>query len=499
MAKIQDFFIGEPEYINVPPGEYEGPLVIRHSCTVDGHGATLWSKTDAALIIDAPNVTVKNLRVELIGKPTVNEFGFNTDFDAIHISVNGTEAQMDNVEVYGGIAQDDYDLEYIDEEPGIITTIGYYELPRMINLGTFAAGEKNEFLIKLDNRYYANYRVISSICGLKVEPQILSKDNTDLKLTVNPMRDGTILYGDLMLETERPLKLSTKPSKILHRIYISGRAQNGAEIKNLPKIQTALPPLQTVNRKLSQQKATSKLQLEQQQQKTNSFPTPPSISQQVQTNTVRKFFPVSNFPQQQITTHLVTPNLALQKTKTSTEKKITPTSNKVKKGQKVLAPNFEKIRVAFRASNLSNNMTIDACAFCLKKNKKVQRDTDFIFFNNPRHESLGVSLDSKENIPGIGLNLKKLPDEIQSVVIYFSIYDEGNRFENNFSNLSSPEVVVFADEKIFFEFPVQLGREKIFKALEVYRDKDDWKLYFIGLSSEIEFAELCKFYGVEVL
>lgn len=498
MAKIQDFFIGEPEYINIPPGEYEGPLVIRHSCTIDGHGATLWSKIDAALIIDASNVTVKNLRVELIGKPTVNEFDFNTDFDAIHISVNGTETQMDNVEIYGGIAQDDYDLEYPDEEPGIITTIGYYELPRMINLGTFAADEKNEFLIHLDNIYYANYRVINSICGLKVEPQILSKENTELKLTVNPMRDGTILYGDLILETERPLKLSTKPSKILHRIYISGRAQNGATTKNLPKIQTALPTLQTVNRKLSQQKATSKLQLEQQQQ-TNSFPTPPSIPQQVQTNTGRKFFPVSNFPQQQTTTHLATPNLALQQTKTSTEKKFTPTSNKVKKGQKVLAPNFENIRVAFRASNLSNNMTIDACAFCLKKNKKVQRDTDFIFFNNPRHESLGVSLDSKENMPGIGLNLKKLPDEIQSVVIYFSIYDEGNRSENNFSNLSSPEVVVFANEKKFFEFPVQLGREKIFKALEFYRDKDDWKLYFIGLSSEIEFAELCKFYGVEVL
>ena len=121
MAKIQDFFIGEPEYINIPPGEYEGPLVIRHSCTVDGHGATLWSKIDAALIIDASNVTVKNLRVELIGKPTVNEFDFNTDFDAIHISVNGTEIQMDNVEIYGGIEENKCDNSLINMLSTLLT------------------------------------------------------------------------------------------------------------------------------------------------------------------------------------------------------------------------------------------------------------------------------------------------------------------------------------------------------------------------------------------
>ena len=98
-------------------------------------------------------------------------------------------------------------------------------------------------------------------------------------------------------------------------------------------------------------------------------------------------------------------------------------------------------------------MTIDACAFCLGKNKKVYRDTDFVFFNNPVHESLSVSLTSKERMSGVALNLKKIPDAIQTVVVYFSIYDEGNRVENNFSRLSSPEVVVLAGENVLYEFP----------------------------------------------
>lgn len=75
MTKIQDFFIGEPKNIDIPPGEYEGPLVIKHSCTVDGHGATLWSKSKPFLLIEADNVTVKNLRVEFVGESTSNSWG----------------------------------------------------------------------------------------------------------------------------------------------------------------------------------------------------------------------------------------------------------------------------------------------------------------------------------------------------------------------------------------------------------------------------------------
>lgn len=423
------------------------------------------------------------------------------------VRVSSLYAQLENVEVYGGISRASFWTDMALPEPWHLEDLEVYQrfdyftsglnFPRMINLGTFAAGEKNEFLIQLDE-VYDNYRVISSVYGLKVEPQILSKDNTELKLTVESMRDGNILYGDLMLEMEKPLGLSTKASKILHRIYISGRAQNGAAIKTLPKVQTSPSTSKAIDRRSSHQK-TAPISLSQQShlKKLNST-LPVTTTLQDTTNTGRKFFPASNFPQPKTTAQLTASNRTLQQTTTDTKRKIIVASTKVKKGQTALAPKSENILVTFRASSFPSNMTIDACAFCLGKNKKVQRDTDLIFFNNPRHESLGVSLDSKKNMPAISLNLKSLPDKIQAVVVCFSIYDEGNRFENNFSNVASPEVVVFANEKIFYEFPVQLGREKIFKALEIYRDNSDWKIHFIGLSSEKDFNKLCEFYGVEI-
>ena len=481
MLKIQDFFIGEPEYIDIKPGEYEGPLVIKHSCTVDGHGATLWSKLKPVLLIEADNVTVKNLRVEFIGEFTSNSWGA--------VRTSSLYVQLENIEVYGGLSEaylrtdmslpESFHLEDLEVYKRFdYFTIGLH-FPRTIDLGTFAAGEKNEFLIKLDEIHY-NYRIISSIYGLKIEPQVLSKENTELKLTVEPIRDGNILYGELMLEMEKALGLSTKPSKILHRIYVLGRAQNGAAIKTLSKVQTA-PPNPQLNtpqfpKQIQAEKKSIPVSNPVQSKKKNHFPDTSSIFQLIQS------------------TYSI-----FQIIRSNTKGKFIPDSNKVEKGQKISAPNSENIRVAFRAANLSDNIAIDAYAFCLGENKKVQRDTDLIFFNNPRHESLGVSLDSKKNTTGIRLNLKVIPVEIQSVVIFFSIYDEGNRSENNFCNLSSPEVVVLANENIFCEFPLQLTEEKIFKALEIYREKGDWKMNFIGLSSEKDFAKICEFYGVTVL
>lgn len=397
-SDIQKFFASGASLIDIPPGEYEGPLTISHSCTVDGHGATLWTKTGAALIIDVPNVTIKNLRVELITQ--TKEF--------IAVEVRHKSVRLEGLEVFGNIRG----FEGASED---------WSLPRTIDLGIFAASERNEFSSHF--KVAEPCRVLNSVYGLTIEPKSLSVSEVDLHLTVSPMKDDMILYGSFLLETS---------NKILRRIYVSGRAQNGAAIKTLPQ-----PNPQQKN-------SSPKLQ-----------PTQPKQSDAI---------------------------------------------NKVKSGQKVPAPTAENsISIEFKASDSLTNMKIDACAFCLSKDKKVQRDTDFIFFNNPCHDSLGVSLNSKGDTSAINLSLRNLPAEVQAVVVCFSIYDEGNRFDNNFSKLSSPKVVVCASETLSYEFPLNLGRVKIFKALEIYRDNSDWKIHFIGLDLEQDFRKLCKFYGVQVL
>ena len=429
-SDIQKFFASRASQIDISPGEYAGPLTISHSCTVDGHGATLWTKTGAALIVDVPNVTIKNLRVELMTH--------TKEFIAVEVRHRGV--RLEGLEVFGNIRG----FEGASED---------WSLPRTIDLGIFAANERNEF-----SSYFKvaePCRVLNSVYGLTIEPQSLSVGEVDLRLTVSPMKDGMILYGSFLLETS---------NKILRRIYVSGRAQNGAAIKTLPQQksqQKTLPP---------------KLQ-----------PTRPK-----HTTAPGKFFPVTN-SQQKSQRKTFPPKLQ------PTQSKQPNAINKVTSGQKVPVPNAERISVAFKSSDSLTNVKIDACAFCLGKDKKVQRDTDVIFFNNPCHDSLSVSLDSKGDTSAIDLSLRSLPAEIQAVVVFFSIYDEGNRFDNNFSKLSSPKVVVCASETLVYEFPLNLGRVKIFKALEIYRDNSDWKIHFIGSGLEQNFRKLCKFYGVHVL
>ena len=205
MQRIQEFFSGGSNQIDILPGEYEGPLIIRHSCTVDGHGATIWAKKVAALVIESPNVTIKNLRVERTLK--------TDDFTAIDVRCD--DVRLESVEVFGDIRD--------------LNNFAPWELPRTINLGSFAANELNEFLVKVN--VHESCRLICSVYGLTIAPRILVAGENDVRLTVGIMRDGMILYGDLLLETA---------NKILRRIYVTGRAEHGAPIQRLKEF--ADPP-----------------------------------------------------------------------------------------------------------------------------------------------------------------------------------------------------------------------------------------------------------------
>ena len=443
MARIQDFFSGGAQQITIPPGEYAGPLTISHSCTVDGNGATLWSKIGAALIIDAPNVTIKNLRVELTNQ--------TADFIAIYVTKKNVH--LENVEVYGNIR-------------GLAGVSEHWDLPRTLNLGTFAAGERNEFLLKL--KVGEPCQIINSVYGLKTDPQILAAGDNDVRLTIDMMRDGMILYGDLLLKTA---------NNILRRIYLSGRAQNGAAVRNVsapppPPPQPSQPP--------------------QSQRPTR---------QSRQSNSVRVVPPPqpSQSPQSQSPQRPPRQSRQSNSTRTTPPPARRPSANDVQKGQRVFAPDAEIFQVAFKVAGYPAGMIFDGYAFCLGENKKVTRDEDMIFFNNPRHDSFGVYLDSRSSDIAVCLSLKDIPDEIKSVVVCFAIYDEGNRSSNNFSTVSSPEVIVSADGNICYEFPLQLDQEKAFTALEFYRNKGKWKINFIGAGFVDGLRKLCEFYGVNVM
>lgn len=180
--------------IRLPPDEYPGPLVISKPCTIDGCGATVWSESGPVVTVRAPGVTLENLRIEVTGDAA--------DRDALVCEAPGTVLR--NVEVYGSVR-------------GVPEESGRWELPRTIDLGTFAAGERNVFVRHLPLPGAAAVR--AELAGVQVEPDRLPAGGGEIRIVTDALRSGTCVYGGVFLD-----------SALTRRIYIRGCAEAGAPV-----------------------------------------------------------------------------------------------------------------------------------------------------------------------------------------------------------------------------------------------------------------------------
>lgn len=187
------------------PGEYEGPLVITRPCVVDGGMSTLWASNGPTLLIDAPSVTIKNLRIEVAGG--MGQTG-------IAVQTNYPDTVLSGVEVSGDV------VGFPGEEP-------VWTLPTVIPLGRFAADQVNSF------SYHLNIPMDAQLsCSLKdiaITPVSLTRGMNQLFIETGRIRADTILYGEIIIK-----------SMVSRRIYISGKA--GADA---PRYQTVPPPPRT--------------------------------------------------------------------------------------------------------------------------------------------------------------------------------------------------------------------------------------------------------------
>ncbi len=384
MKDLKKIFAAKKDKIELQPGEYEGPITIdSDGCTVDGHGATLWSKSGAVLIIDADNVTIKNLRVEL------------TQYSATEtaVEVRGENAKFESVEVFGQVK-------------GLKNSAENWNLPRTIGLGKFAAKVQNEFVCKIN--VAEPCKIINQIYGLKISADTLPVGENNLQFTISALPDNIILFGDFFLATA---------SGFLRRIFVTGRSEISA-----PEVHQKI-----------------------------------SVAEKVPA-------PKKNF------------NVEL-----------------AAKGQRVSIPQTKKFQVVFEDEG-HGGMEIDAYIFLLAANGKVRGDDDLIFFGNDKSFDGGVKL--AEKICGAEVDLQKISAEIQSVAICFAIY--GENATENFLKVKSPTVIIFAEDKPFFEFKLQVGNVKAIVALEFYRRRGIWKINFIGAGFAAGLKKLCESYNVEV-
>ncbi len=163
--------------------EYPGPLIIRRSLTIEGHGATLWALKGPVLIIEAgAQVHLRNLRVEVTGEGMT----MTPEEEAAIRVAPGGQVDLDDVEVRGAI-------EGLPQEAGI------WRYPKTLYLGPMSPSVPHEFRVRIATA--TPCKISSQVSGIDVSPSTLTGGKVELRLKVEQLRNDTFLYGRILLKT----------------------------------------------------------------------------------------------------------------------------------------------------------------------------------------------------------------------------------------------------------------------------------------------------------
>lgn len=154
-----------------------------------GSGTTIWAKSDAVIEINAAGVSLENLRVELTEGSTA---------DAAIVS--GYPTAVRDVEVLGAVS-------------GFGAADGYFDVPRTIDLGTFAAEETNTFTLAVN--VPERTEIVCGVRDAAFSPTVLEAGRNTLEITVSGISAQTLLYAETLFR-----------STFTRRIYLSGKPAN---------------------------------------------------------------------------------------------------------------------------------------------------------------------------------------------------------------------------------------------------------------------------------
>jgi tellurium resistance protein TerD len=151
---------------------------------------------------------------------------------------------------------------------------------------------------------------------------------------------------------------------------------------------------------------------------------------------------------------------------------------------------------------------LDAAAFLLGGNGKVQSDADFVFYGNLKHASGGVE-HTGDNLTGEGegddevikVDLAKIPANVDKVDFTVTIYEAEQRAQN-FGMVSNAYIRVVNEangqELIRYDLGEDYSVENAVVVAEIYRNAGEWKFNAIGSGFAGGLKALCQNFGVNV-
>lgn len=188
------------------------------------------------------------------------------------------------------------------------------------------------------------------------------------------------------------------------------------------------------------------------------------------------------------------------------------------KGQKVSLDNSMKLALVGLGWDTNrydggDDFDLDASAFLLGDSGKLQRDEDFIFYNNLRSRNDAV-VHTGDNLTGDGdgddevimIDFTKIPDDIRKIAICVTIHDAAARGQN-FGQVSNAYIRIakLADEfdtvgesVLKFDLEEEFSIETALVVAEIYQKNGEWKFNAVAAGYQGGLEAIVRSFGGNV-
>lgn len=134
---------------------------------------------------------------------------------------------------------------------------------------------------------------------------------------------------------------------------------------------------------------------------------------------------------------------------------------------------------------------IDTSAFLLAKNDKVRGDDDFIFYNAPGSNSIGITLSTHQSGPCFNIDLNQVHSDIDKIAL--TVVVDGKSTISDFESLT-----LNVEGVCTYDVPVQGRAEKALIVGHFYRHQNGWKFRAMGVGFNGGLKPLAELFGVDV-
>lgn len=162
---------------------------------------------------------------------------------------------------------------------------------------------------------------------------------------------------------------------------------------------------------------------------------------------------------------------------------------------------------------------LDASAFLLTANGRVRSDDDFIFYKqlssncgSVKHTGDNRTGDGDGDDETIMVDLTRVPQEVQKIVITVTIYDHASR-RQNFGMVADAFIRIYDENQSVVDplygqnIPKEIARFDLSEEAsnvtamifgEVYRYNGEWKFKAVGQGFDNGLAEMARNFGVDI-